>query len=170
MAGEVYLALKKSHVHSLLEEERNPMKLETSLRLLRTEAIITAAVIAMPIMNPFFMSIGMDQGQIGLSQALFTVALLLCNVPTGWLADRFSRKLSNAFGDIVAALGFLLYALAQNFAHVVGAEILIGIGLAFSNGADVGLLRACCERSTGGWSTRLRIAMLRSQPSQSASR
>lgn len=122
------------------------MKLTTSLQLLKTEAIITAALISMPVMNSFFESIGMNQGQIGISQALFTVALLLFNIPTGWLADKFSRKLSNAGGDALAALGFVLYAFAQNFAWVVTAEIIIGIGLAFTNGADVGLLRSYCDR------------------------
>ncbi len=122
------------------------MELEHNLRLLRTEAVITSALIAMPIMNPFFQSIGMDQGQIGLSQALFTVALFMLNVPTGWLADRFSRKLSNAIGDFIAMIGLLLYAFATNFIQVVGAEVLLGIGLAFTQGADVGLLRAYCKR------------------------
>ncbi|HEX6461927.1 MAG TPA: MFS transporter [Candidatus Saccharimonadales bacterium] len=122
------------------------MKLEHNLRLLRTEAVITSALIAMPIMNPFFQSIGMNQGQIGLSQALFTLALFMLNVPTGWLADRFSRKLSNAIGDFIAVIGLLLYAFAANFVQVVSAEILLGIGLAFTQGADVGLLRAYCKK------------------------
>lgn len=122
------------------------MTIAQSLRLLRLEAVITSALIAMPIMNPFFESIGLDQGQIGLSQALFTVALLMFNIPTGWLADRFSRKLSNGLGDLIAGFGFLGYALAENFAHVVMAEVAIGVGLAFTQGADVGLLRAYCQR------------------------
>lgn len=122
------------------------MTIQQSLRLLRTEAVITSMVIAMPIMNLFFESIGLSQGQIGLSQAIFTVAVLFFNIPTGWLADRFSRKVSNALGDTIAAGGFLFYASADSFLHVIIAEIIIGIGLAFTQGADVGLLRAYCQR------------------------
>jgi MFS family permease len=104
--------------------------------------VITGTMLAMPIMVPFYHSIGMDQGQIGLSQAIFTVALLLINLPTGWLADRFSRRLSNVAGDFVATLGVLYYSQASSFTEVVIAEVLLGVSLAFSQGADGALLRA----------------------------
>ncbi len=102
----------------------------------------TATVLAMPIMVPFYNSIGMDQGQIGLSQAIFTVALLMVNIPTGWIADRFSRKFCNAFGDLGCGLALIFYSQAHSFTEVVIAEIVLGIALAFSQGADSALLRA----------------------------
>lgn len=101
----------------------------------------------MPIMVPFYKSIGMDQGQIGLSQALFTAALLAINIPTGWIADRFSRKFSNAFGDLGAALGLIYYAQANSFTEVVIGEVVLGISLAFSQGADSALLKAYTSAS-----------------------
>ena len=113
-----------------------------SLRYLQIEIIITATLIAMPIMVPFYHSIGMDQGQIGLSQSVFTAALLLINIPTGWIADRFSRKLSNALGDLGCGLALLFYARASSFGDVVMAEIVFGVSAAFSQGADSALLRA----------------------------
>ncbi len=95
-------------------------------------------------MNPFFQSIGMDQGQIGLSQAGFMTAVFFLNVPTGWLADRFSRKACNAVGDALASIGFILYAFAGSFTEVIIYEIIIGIGMAFTQGADSALLKAYC--------------------------
>jgi MFS family permease len=112
-----------------------------SLRLLKIEAVLTGTLIAMPIMVPFYHSIGMDQGQIGLSQAIFTAALLLLNIPTGWIADRFSRKLSNALGDLGCAMALLYYAQANSFTDVIVAEVVFGIAAAFSQGADSALLR-----------------------------
>lgn len=113
-----------------------------SLRLLRVEVVITATVLAMPVMVPFYNSIGMDQGQIALSQALFTAALLMLNIPTGWIADRFSRKFCNVFGDLGSAVALLFYTQANSFAEVVIAEVILGISLAFSQGADSALLKA----------------------------
>lgn len=104
--------------------------------------ILTSTLASMTIMVPFYNSIGMDQAQIGLSQALFTVALFLLNVPTGWLADRFSRKACNAIGDAGAAGSLLFYAFAQNFGDVIIAEIVLGISLALTQGVDGALLRA----------------------------
>jgi MFS family permease len=118
---------------------------KTSLRLLQIEIVITGTAMAMPIMVPFYHSIGMDQGQIGLSQAIFTAALLLINIPTGWIADRFSRRMSNAIGDLGCALALLYYAQASGFGDVVVAEIIFGISLAFSQGADNALLRAYAQ-------------------------
>lgn len=116
-----------------------------SLRYLRWEIIITGTVIAMPIMVPFYNSIGMNQGQIGLSQAFFTAALMLVNIPTGWIADRFSRKFCNAIGDLGCAISLLLYSQATGFTGVVFAEIALGIALAFSQGADGALLKAYAQ-------------------------
>jgi MFS family permease len=113
-----------------------------SLRFLQIEVILTGVLLSMPIMVPFYKSIGMDQGQIGLSQAIFTAVLLLVNIPTGWLADRFSRKFCNAFGDLGCALALIIYSQAHSFAEVVFAEVVFGIAIAFSQGADSALLRA----------------------------
>ncbi|MBL8159792.1 MFS transporter [Candidatus Saccharibacteria bacterium] len=113
-----------------------------SLRLLRAEAILTSALFAMPVLNGFFAEIGMSQAEIGLSQAAFTLGLFVLNVPTGWLADRFSRKWCNAIGDLIAGLAVLYYAGVDGFVGVVIAEVLMGAGLAFSQGADTALLRS----------------------------
>lgn len=120
--------------------------LQRSLTLLQIEAVLTSSVFAMPILNIFFANeIGLNLAQVGLSQAIFTAVLLLLNIPTGWLADRFSRKACNIAGDLIAAGGFVFYAMAHSFADVVIAEIILGIGMSFSGGADVGLLRAYCQ-------------------------
>lgn len=114
-----------------------------SMLLLQIESVLTAMIFAMPILNNFFVDeIHMTFAQIGLSQAAFTAALLLLNAPTGWLADRFSRRACNFAGDVLASIGFGLYAMSTTFSHIIGCEILIGIGLAFSGGADIALLRA----------------------------
>lgn len=116
-----------------------------SFRLLQTEMVLTKLLISMSIMTPFFYSIGMDQAQIGLSQALFTVALMVLNIPTGWLADKFSRRWCNFSGDVLVAASLLYYSQARGFADVVGAEIFFGIGIALSQGADSGLQKAFCH-------------------------
>ncbi|PLS80648.1 hypothetical protein CYG49_04600, partial [Candidatus Saccharibacteria bacterium] len=117
-----------------------------SLRFLKIEAVLGAAFLAMPIITEFYQSIGMNYAQIGLSQAIFTLALVLLNVPTGWLADRFSRKWCNFIGDLLTALGFMYYAFAQSFSDIIVAEVIIGIGMAFTNGADIALMRAYCKQ------------------------
>lgn len=112
-----------------------------SLKLVAFESIITAGLLSMPIMTPFFLSIGLNQEQIALSQMIFTIVVLVLNIPMGWIADRFSRKWANVIGDLGSAASLLLYSQVQDFAGVVICEILLGIFLALSKGVDASLIK-----------------------------
>lgn len=121
--------------------------IQRSLQLLQLEMTMTSVLMSLPIMNLFFTDhIGMNMSEIGISQAVCAVALCLANVPTGWLADRFSRKACNIIGDAGVVGALLFYAAAQTFSDVIIAELAFGIAAAFSNGADAGLLRAYCNQ------------------------
>ena len=100
----------------------------------------------MPVAYLLFKDLGMNQFQIGLTQFVFAVTLILFEVPTGYFADRVSRKISNASGDLFAGLAVLVYFFAGNFGHVLIAEILFGIGLSLTSGADSALLKAHAEK------------------------
>lgn len=87
----------------------------TNVRLVLFESAITAGLICMSIMSPFFLSIGLSQVEIAMSQAIFTVAMIFLNLPTGWLADRFSRKWANVIGDLGHALVLLNLRSSKQF-------------------------------------------------------
>lgn len=112
-----------------------------NLRLVIFESVITSGVVSMSIMTPFFYSIGLNNAEIALSQALFTVVVSLFNLPMGWLADRFSRKWANVIGDFGCALGHLIYATTNSFAGVVFCECWLGLFLSMSQGVDFALLK-----------------------------
>ncbi len=118
------------------------------LNLVCLESIITAGLLAVPILTPFFQSIGLNQEQIALSQATCTVVTLLLNLPTGWLADRFSRKWANIVGDFGCALTLLVYSQVQSFTGVVICEVFFGIFISFSQGVDSVLIRHFCHKIT----------------------
>ncbi len=136
-------------------------KIRNSLSLLKIEIVLTKSLIAMPIMVPFFNSIGMNQWMIGVSQSLFTIALFLVNIPTGWLADKFSRRLSNAIGDLLTGILFICYSYVNNFGQVVLVETLLGISISLSHGADSGLLKAYSQKlDSSGKTFRKQIASI----------
>ncbi len=77
------------------------------------------------------------QGRLGLirekaagpaSQLILIVGIfiLLTAVPSGWLADRFGRKLLVAISGLTAALGTLVIILAPNLAVIYIGGILVG--------------------------------------------
>lgn len=117
-----------------------------NLNLVILEAVLTASILAMPIMTPFYLSIGLSQEQIAMSQMIFTIIAMLLNLPMGWVADRFSRKWANVAGNSLVALALLLYSTAQSFRFVVFCETLCGIGCALSLGVDSTLLKHFAEK------------------------
>lgn len=110
------------------------------------ESAMTSFIVFMPVAYLLFKDLGLNQFQIGLTQFIFMMTLLVLEVPTGYFADRVSRKISNAGGDVFIAVGVLIYFFATGFWHAVIAEVLFGIGMSLTSGADSALLKAHCEK------------------------
>lgn len=116
----------------------------TGFRLLRIEMVITKTLMSVAIMVPFWNSIGMDQGDIGLSQLAFTLVLLGLNMLAGLLADKVSRKWCNFGGDAIIVICLVLYSTVDSFLGVILCEIIFGIGAALTHGADTALFKGFC--------------------------
>lgn len=112
-----------------------------NLYLVMSESAITAGIMAMSVLTPFFNSIGLDQGEIALTQIIFTLVLMFLNIPTGYIADRMSRKWANIIGDFGHGVLLLTYAMTQNFVGVVICESMMGVASALSGGVDQSLLK-----------------------------
>lgn len=123
-----------------------------NIKLVMAESVLTAGLMSMAIMTPFFNSIGLSQTEIAFSQAAFTVIVMLLNIPLGWIADCFGRKMANIIGDSICAITLLAYSQADCFWHVVACECIFGIGAAFTQGVDSSMLKIFADRedTTGG--------------------
>ena len=73
-------------------------------------------------------------------QALFGLAVVVFEFPSGYLADRIGRRRSLLVGGTLAIAGWLAYTRATTFASVAVAEMLLGAGSAFISGADRAML------------------------------
>ena len=112
-----------------------------NLRLVMAESTVTAGLLAMSIMTPFFNSIGLNSEQIALTQVIFTIAVMVLDIPTGYIADRLSRKWANVIGDFVGGVMLLFYANVCSFTGAVICETILGVVSALSGGADQSLLK-----------------------------
>ena len=112
-----------------------------NLYLVMSESAVTSGLMAMSVMTPFFYSVGLNNEQISLTQMIFTIVVMLLNIPTGYLADRISRKWANIIGDFGHGILFIFYACTNNFASIVICESLIGVMSALSGGVDQSLLK-----------------------------
>jgi len=126
---------------------------ESNLKKIVCETILTSigAGFSVSVITVFWNSIGMNQTDIGFVQMMFTIAMVLLDIPMGYIADRFNRKLLNVVGDIGVALTFIFYAFSQNMYWAMLAECILGLFMAMTNGVDQSFIKYNCNKidSTG---------------------
>lgn len=79
--------------------------------------------------------VGLSPLQLVLVGTTLEVAIFLFEVPTGVVADVYSRRLSIIIGFVLVGLGFLVEGLIPAFAAILLAQVLWGIGYTFTSGA-----------------------------------
>ncbi len=84
---------------------------------------------------PYLLSLGLTLGEVSLINACFLGAAVIAEIPTGLFADRVSRAYAVRLGTACIMVASCLYAAANGFLTALLYEVLIGIGLAFTNGA-----------------------------------
>jgi len=94
----------------------------------------------MPIVVVFYKGNGMGMHDIFVLKAIYSVAIVAMEIPSGWMADVWGRKKTLILGSILGSLGFLIYSLSYGFWAFAAAEIVLGIGLSFVSGADSAML------------------------------
>ncbi len=72
------------------------------------------------------------------------LAVALLEVPTGWLADRYSHRLSLMVGSLAQIAGIVLCWQGRGIAGLLSASLLVAVGDAFRSGADQALLYRSC--------------------------
>ena len=94
----------------------------------------------MPIVVKFYSENGLELKELFVLQAVYSIAIVVLEIPSGYLADVLGRKLTLVLGTIFGTLGFLVYSLTQGFWGFFAAEITLGIGTSLISGADSAML------------------------------
>ncbi len=103
-------------------------------------SIFSNLLILGPIMTIFFLAKGLNFTQIFTIGAVNSLFVVLFEVPTGAVADKYSRKLSIIIGCIMWIISLFIYIYAQSFATFIIAEIIFSIGMTFKSGAEAAIL------------------------------
>ena len=83
---------------------------------------------------------GLSLTQITLLDLPFFFLIVLAEVPTGAIADRFGRKWSLMLGSSLFAVAVFVFAIADSYPVILLSYGAWGLGLTFQSGADVALL------------------------------
>jgi MFS family permease len=84
--------------------------------------------------------IGLSLTQILLLQGILSIVMVVMEYPSGYVSDRIGYRVSLTLASLLGMVGWGIYTVATTFAHVIAAEILLGISLAFISGSDSALL------------------------------
>ncbi len=87
-----------------------------------------------PIEKLFMVGIGFDAAAIGLMAAAYAAVVPLCEVPSGILADRWSRRGVMLLGVASAAISVLIGGLSTNVASYVVSTLFLGLYFALMSG------------------------------------
>jgi len=103
-------------------------------------ALLTDTIPVYPLYALLFADTGLSDLQISVLFGIWSLVGVLVEVPSGAIADRFSRRGCLVAGDLVRAAGFAAWVLFPGFAGFAVGFVLWGLGGSLVSGAREALL------------------------------
>ncbi|MCY3568468.1 MAG: MFS transporter [Chloroflexi bacterium] len=96
----------------------------------------TGFMIFLPIWIIYLMNgRGLSLTEVGVFEAVFWITIIVAEVPTGAVADRFGRRVSLALGACLFAVATVIFAMADDFSLLLGSYLVMGIAMTLYSGA-----------------------------------
>lgn len=96
--------------------------------------------LVMPIVVLFYQENGLSMTQIFMLKSIYSIAMVVTELPSGYLADVWGCRRTIFLGAILGTIGIVIYSFSASFASFVIAEIILGVGFSFVSGADSSML------------------------------
>ncbi len=94
----------------------------------------------MPIVVLFYEDNGLGMADVLLLKGIYSIAIVIFEIPSGYFADVWGRKNTMIIGSILGTFGFITYTVSGSFTGFLCAELMLGIGQSFISGSDSALL------------------------------
>ena len=106
-----------------------------------TVLVMAGQGVVAPVLPLFARDFGVSTAAIGLTLAMFGLARLVLNVPMGYVADRYGRRLLLVGGPILSAVGMIGSGWAPDFWVLLAWRFVAGAGsAAYMTGAQIYLI------------------------------
>lgn len=112
--------------------KQNPLDVYIKLRFF--SALFFSTIITVNLVYQATV-VGLNPLQLVLVGTLLEAVCFVCEIPTGIVADLYSRKLSVIIGVFLIGLGLVFEGIFPTFFAVLVAQIIWGIGATFVSGA-----------------------------------
>ena len=70
------------------------------------------------------------QSQVGMILGVFALAAVMIRPASGWLVERWNRKLGLLLGTLIYCIGPVLYTMAESVPMMIGFRLFHGLGIA----------------------------------------
>lgn len=104
-------------------------------RLLALTAFFGQLYFFVPVMTPYLLQRSLSVAEIAGLQTTLLVSLLVMEIPTGLIADRFGHVWSYRLSLIVLASGEFLFLFARDYPFFLLIQIITGTGFALGSGS-----------------------------------
>lgn len=94
----------------------------------------------MPIVVLFYQENGLTMSQIFILKSIYSIAMVVTELPSGYLADVWGCRRTLLFGAVLGTIGIVIYSFSSDFNSFAIAEVILGVGFSFVSGADSALL------------------------------
>jgi MFS family permease len=113
------------------------MKTVAKLKLIE---FIDGMFFANIVINLFAISQGVSLSNAVIAQSIFAGTVFLSEIPTGFIADKFGRKISMSLGYFLNAFGLIAIILSPTTLGLYAMNVIRAIGTAMVSGANEALL------------------------------
>jgi MFS family permease len=114
--------------------------LQNNIRTIYLMGFFQSFLVVLPVFVPLLQGHGLSMSQVLQTQALFALTIALFEVPSGYFADLYGRRLAILIGAGLNAVGFLSLLWADSFLDFVVYEVILGVGFSLISGTDLALL------------------------------
>ncbi len=97
-------------------------------------------LVIIPVLIPYYQSLGLSMQKIFELQAIFGIAVMVFEVPTGYVADLLGRVKTLRLGALLSGFAFTYFVFAKSYPELIFFELILALSLSLVSGADTALL------------------------------
>jgi predicted MFS family arabinose efflux permease len=128
---------------------RTASPLQQRLRPLNVASFLQGLVFWVPIEKLFMDEIGFDAASVGLMAAAYAAVVPILEVPSGILADRWSRRGVLMAANVALAISALIGGLSQDVPTYIVSALALGVCFALSSGTIESIIYDTVLEETG---------------------
>ncbi len=100
----------------------------------------TSFWLIVPVLIPFYQANGLSASQVFIVQSIFNLAMVLFDVPTGYISDIIGRRRTIIIASFAMPAGLAIYAFSHSFLAFAAAEIVLAFSWGLRSGTDSALV------------------------------